>query len=196
MRPISRRSVQAGLAGAFLPLGGGAIASSAPPALYSSDGQYIQLKPKPAAPSRPIKTKGGSLIDFSGYRSKVVIVNFWATWCAPCVYEMPSLNRLAASNENSDLIVLPIAVDDGGKPVVRAFYRRLGLTHLGVYVDPDQQIGFFYRNNPNHGMFPLYALPITYFVDPRGHIDGYVPGVVRWNSPRAAALIRYIAGTV
>lgn len=195
MKAISRRHAQiavAAVCGTFLSRSRFAGASPLPPILHSSAGQYIQLRPKPLAPSQPIETRGGSLIDFASYRGKVVLVNFWATWCAPCVYEMPSLDRLASSN-NTDLVVLPIAVADGGKPVVEAFYHRLGLTHLGVYVDPDQQIGFFYEKNPGHGMFPLYALPITYFIDPHGRVAGYVPGVAHWNSPQAAALIRYLA---
>ncbi len=164
-----------------------------PPVFYSSDGQYIQLQPKSMAPVAPIKTAGGSTIDFPHYRGKVVLVNFWATWCVPCVYEMPSLNRLVGSVDPKLVQVLPVSVDDGGQESIHAFYRRLGLDHLKIFVDPDQQVGYFDARNVNHGAFPLYALPITYAIDPMGNIDGYISGAAHWNSPHARALIEYLA---
>ncbi len=196
---ISRRRASCQIAGAFgaavMAKAPVAAASQPPPAFYSSGGQYIQLRPERLAPVAPLRTAGGSIIDFGRYRGKVVLLNFWATWCVPCVHEMPSLDRLAASVDDDKLLqIVPIAIDDGGQETVRAFYRRFGLSHLGIYADPDQQIGYFDARNVNHGVFPLYALPITYAIDPFGRIDGYIPGAARWNSPRAAALIEYLAG--
>lgn len=167
-------------------------AAASPPPFYSHGGQYTMLRPVMPAPSEPIVTAGGSAVDFTALRGKVVLLNFWATWCVPCVYEMPSLDRLQAADVNNRVHVLPIAVDTGGKAAVIAFYQRLGLSHLDVCVDPEQQIGYFRTDNPKDAPFPLYALPVTYAIDPRGIVRGYVPGAATWDSPSATVLIDYL----
>ncbi|MCW8308032.1 TlpA family protein disulfide reductase [Acidiphilium sp. PA] len=164
-----------------------------PPAFYSYDGQYTQIVPQRPVPIKPIVTDGGSIIDFQRLRGEVVLINFWATWCVPCVYEMPLLDRLQAKLKGTKATILPIAVDDGNKANVEAFYKKHDLTHLKVIVDPDQQVGYFNAANPGRGIFPLYALPITYVINPNGLIVGYVPGAARWDSPRAMTLISYVA---
>jgi thiol-disulfide isomerase/thioredoxin len=168
------------------------IAAASPPPFYSHGGQYTMLRPAMPAPSEPIVTAGGCTVDFTALRGKVVLLNFWATWCVPCVYEMPSLDRLQAADANKRVHVLPIALDVGGKAAVIAFYHRLGLLHLDVCVDPEQQIGYLQSDNPRHAPFQLYALPVTYAIDPRGVVRGYVPGAATWDSPSAAALIDYL----
>ncbi len=168
-------------------------AEADPPIFYGYDGQYTELQPPMRVPSRPILTAGGTLIDFSSLRGKVVLVNFWATWCVPCVYEIPSLDRLQARLSGGGTVaIMPVSMDTGGAPVVEAFYRRLGLSHLKIFADPAQQIGYFRTSNPGHAVFPLYALPITYLIDPDGLVRGYVPGAAKWDSPEARALIGYL----
>ncbi|MBW4025263.1 MAG: TlpA family protein disulfide reductase [Proteobacteria bacterium] len=145
-----------------------------------------------ATPRTPILTSGGSVIDFAALRGKLVLVNFWATWCAPCIYEMPSLDQLQLSH-GSELAILPIAIDPEGKPAIRAFYERFHLTHLGIFADPDRQIGYLETANPGRGFLPVLALPITYVVDRAGAIRGYVPGPAQWNSSQAEVFLRYMA---
>lgn len=167
------------------------LAASAPPPFYSEGGQFISLRPAPYAPSRPIRTAGGSVIDFPALKGKVVVVNFWATWCPPCVAEMPSLDRLAASLHNAPVVVMPIAMDTTGKSAVAAFYARFGLSHLRIYSDPDQQVG--HVGGSWQVLFPLYGLPTTYLIDRHGRVLGYVPGAAKWDSPQAHRLIAWLA---
>lgn len=196
MKPVSRRSLF-GMAGmpvvGWMTQNAPAGQRTPPPAFYSYDGQYTQIVPERPVPTEPIVTAGGSVIDFQCLAGSVVLINFWATWCVPCIYEMPLLDRLQAKLNGTKATILPIAVDDGGKANVAAFYRQHDLTHLKVIVDPDQQVGYFYAANPAHGIFPLYALPITYIIDPHGLIIGYVPGAAPWDSPSAMNLISYLA---
>ena len=195
MKPVSRRSLF-GLVGmpavGWMTQNAQAAQSALPPAFYSYDGQYTQIVPERPVPTKPIVTAGGSTIDFQRLRGSVVLVNFWATWCVPCVYEMPLLDRLQAKLKGTKATILPIAVDDGGKANVEAFYKQHDLTHLKVIVDPDQQVGYFYAANPGRGIFPLYALPITYVINPGGLIVGYIPGAAPWDSPSAMTLISYL----
>ncbi|MEE3502925.1 TlpA disulfide reductase family protein [Acidiphilium acidophilum] len=195
MKAISRRSLF-GLVGmpaiGWMTPSAQAAGSERPPAFYSYDGQYTQIVPQRPLPTKPMVTDGGSIIDFQRLRGKVILINFWATWCVPCVYEMPLLDRLQAKLKGTNATILPIAVDDGGKANVEAFYKQHDLTHLEVIVDPDQQVGYFNAANPGRGIFPLYALPIIYAIDPNGLIVGYVPGAAPWDSPAAMILISYL----
>ncbi len=172
---------------------GRALAAGEPPAFYSHGGQYTMLRPPMSLPPLPITTVGGSAIDFAALRGEIVVLNFWATWCIPCIYEMPSLDRLQALRGGRGIRVVPVAMDNAGKPAIVAFYQHVGLTHLEVFADPERQVGYFETTNPGHGIFPLHALPITYLIDPQGRVRGYVPGAAEWNSRPAMTLFDYLA---
>ncbi len=166
-----------------------------PPVLISGAGQYTELEPVRTAPDRPIETIDGTVVDFAEFRGRVVLVNFWATWCAACVAEMPSFDRLAATEGERNLKVLPISMDRGGRVSVTAFYRRYRLSHLPVVTDPAEHIGHFRTGNLNGAPFALHALPITYLIDRRSRIRGYVPGAADWQSEAAQRLLQFMAST-
>lgn len=177
-RLIGRRMM---LAGSVLGTAGLAASpawadTATPPPFYSDVGQFIQLRPKLAAPAQPIRTAGDSLIDFAALAGNVVILNFWATWCLPCVREMPALDRLAARVRGAAAVVLPSAMDAAGEADVPAFYAKHDLTHLPVYVDPGQQVGHLGHGAQWDNRFPVAALPTTFLIDPHGDVLGYVPG--------------------
>jgi len=168
-------------------------ADSSPPRFYSEAGQFILLRPPPRVPSRPIRMAGDILIDFTALAGKTVIVNFWATWCAPCVRELPSLGRLAGSLNGDRAVVLPIALDAKETADVAAFYAAHGVAHLPVLIDPDRRLGHLGQASDWHDLFPLSGLPTTYLIDPHGSVVGYVPGAAAWDSAPAKALIAWVA---
>jgi len=166
-----------------------------PPVLRGYSGQYTRLRPLRVARATPFRTAAGEMIDLTHFRGRVVLLNLWATWCAPCVFEMPSLDRLAAEDRKG-LAVVPIAIDAGPLSNVLAFYRRHDLRHLEIYVDPEQQTAFLHADNPNDAVFALYGLPISYIIDHEGRVMGYITGAVDWQSNAAAALLRYYTGRI
>lgn len=161
------------------------------PVLRSGAGQYTELDPIPAAPGRPIETIDGTVLDLGAHRGRLVVLNFWATWCPGCVVEMPSLDRLAMADQG--LAILPVCMDKGGRIAAAAFYRRHGLSTLPLITDPAEHIGHFRTGNPNEAPFALHAMPITYLIDPWLQVRGYVPGVVDWQSGAAAALLQALS---
>jgi thiol-disulfide isomerase/thioredoxin len=116
-----------------------------------------------------------------------VLLNFWATWCAPCVREMPSLNRLAAEMAGDGLAVVPVAIDRAGLSAVIPFYRDHGLDNLAMYLDPYQHTAYTRTRNSNNAEFALYGLPISYLVDRQGRVRGYIAGAVYSRRPRTCS---------
>jgi thiol-disulfide isomerase/thioredoxin len=116
--------------------------------------------------------------DFAG---RGMVINLWATWCPPCVREMPALDALAAAVAAEGIAVLPLSSDRGGLPVVQAFYQRLGLRHLEVWLDPR---GAAMRALGARG------LPTTLIVDRGGRERARLEGDAAWDAPEFVAAIR------
>jgi len=122
---------------------------------------------------------------FADFRGKGIVLNFWATWCSPCVREMPALDRLADRIAKDDIVILPLSQDRKGLAIVKPFYKRLGIKNLEIYVDSKGQAA---------DLFALESLPVTIFIDREGLIVGSIAGLVEWDSPEAIALIRSYLG--
>lgn len=123
-----------------------------------------------------------TLADFHG---QGIVLNLWATWCPPCVAEMPSLDRLARTLGQKDIVVLPLSSDRGGAPVVRAFYERLQLTELRIWLDPR---GTATRTLGARG------LPTTLLIGKDGMERARLEGEADWSSPAMVAQVRQILG--
>ena len=141
---------------------------------------YDQPKPAPDATFRDGDGAQYRLGDFQG---TVLLVNFWATWCAPCVREMPELDALQQQMGGDDFAVLAINQDRGGAKVAEPFLReRLGLEALALYLDKSWTFG---------RAMGLRGLPTTFLIDAEGRIVGDLQGIAAWDGDDAKALIRY-----
>ncbi len=136
------------------------------------------LKP---APDYVFKTRDGEDVRFADFRGRVVLVNLWAMWCAPCRTEMPTIAALASAYANDDLVVLPINVDTGEDPVAEAKSFIDVHDPLPFYGDPKFQLPFEF---PGKG-----RMPQTILLDREGRIRAAFAGEADWNSPEARALI-------
>lgn len=148
---------------------------------------YEQTLPPVPIPAVAFTDGDGKPLNLADKRGKVVLLNIWATWCPPCVREMPSLDRLQARFGGSDFEVVAVSEDRGGAAIVSAFYKRLGLTSLAQYLDPDSSVS---------RAFNVLGLPTTILIDRDGNEVGRVAGPVEWDSDAAGALVRhYIDGS-
>lgn len=139
------------------------------------------LKATPMAPAYVFKTREGADATFADFRGKVVVVNLWAMWCAPCRTEMPTLARLDEAYPDSELIVLPINVD--ATPDGLADARSFIDVHepLPLYSDMKFQLPF---ELPGEG-----KMPQTVLLDRKGRIRASFSGEADWASPEARALV-------
>jgi peroxiredoxin len=130
------------------------------------------------APAFSVATPDGSALALGDLRGKVVLLNFWATWCEPCLEEMPALERLAQTYHARGLLVLALSMDREGASVVRPFLKRHGLT-LPIGLDPQQAVARLYR---------IWALPSTLILSRSGVPLFAVQGGRVWDSPAAHTL--------
>ena len=115
-------------------------------------------------------------------RGKVVLVNFWATWCAPCVREMPALDALQKRLGGQHFDVLAISSDRAGALAIRQFYKKTGVSALKIYLDPGARM---------QRKFGANSLPTSVLIDRSGRMVGHVVGPAEWAAPESIALIRY-----
>jgi thiol-disulfide isomerase/thioredoxin len=140
----------------------------------------------PEVPARPMPAIGfgdaaGATHSLREFLGKGVVLNVWATWCAPCVAEMPSLATLAGKLAASGVVVLPLSIDRGGAAAVQAFYAAHRIAGLGVWTDPDGQA---------ERSLGVDGVPTTFVVDRRGRQVALLQGGTDWGSDAAAAAVR------
>ncbi len=157
-------------------------ADPAPPLRGAFGENFTLLDPPVPAPLEAFTDLAGNPVRLADFRGRVVLLNFWATWCAPCVREMPSLDRLQAALGERGLSVAAVSIDRGGVKVIRPFAKRLGLAHLGLYHDPK---GVLFR------ALGVTGLPATFLIDRQGGIQGAYAGPAEWDGPEARALMEY-----
>ena len=132
-----------------------------------------------APPLRLPALEGGE-VDLQSYRGRIVLVNIWATWCPPCVEEMPSLERLHRTLAGEGLVVLGVSVDDDGA-ALQSFVRRAGVT-FPILRDPG-------RRGPS-AAWRTTGYPETFIVDGSGRIVRKIVGPASWDTPEAIAWFR------
>ncbi|MCS6207177.1 TlpA disulfide reductase family protein [Shewanella baltica] len=123
----------------------------------------------------------GKAIDFSQFKGKIIMVNMWATWCPPCVRELPAIERLATKFKAEDFVLLPISIDAEGKQQVQPFLNSLGMPNFNSYYDQSQSLG---------DVFPLDTIPATFILDQQGQLIAFVRSYVDWDDAKAVSLIQ------
>lgn len=143
--------------------------------------------PGDPAPSFDLPTLDGPRVRLADLRGKVVFLNFWATWCPPCVEEMPAVQRLADRLRGSPFTVLGVSVDADGAKKVRDFLREHHLT-FPVALDPESRVA--------KGLYGTTGVPETFVVDRAGTIVGKYVGPRAWDDPRFVHEIELFLGPV
>jgi thiol-disulfide isomerase/thioredoxin len=137
--------------------------------------------PRLPAPAADFRDVDGKEVSLAGFRGRVVLLNFWATWCIPCLKEMPALDRLQGAVGGSDFTVATVSIDRGGAADAKSWFDRNGIRDLPLYLDPDSKAAFAFRASD---------LPTSVIVDRAGRVVGRMVGPAEWDAPAAKALIR------
>ena len=140
------------------------------------------IKPKKlrSAKSFTVPTPNGSTLRLTDQRDKVVMLNFWATWCPPCLEEMPSMQRLYDRFKANGFVVVALSIDSEGGQVVTPFLKEHKLT-FPVGLDPKMKVAELYQ---------IRALPSTFLIDKQGRTVAMALGPREWDGVAARALIQ------
>jgi thiol-disulfide isomerase/thioredoxin len=155
-----------------------ADACAAPAAVFKRFERQARGEPAPAG---PFFENGETERTFADFRGKALVVNFWATWCPPCVKEMPALDRLRAAVAAEGIEVLAVSNDRGGASVVRSFYQRNQINALAVLIDQASALS---------RALNVLGLPTTVLFDTDGREVGRVLGTAEWDSEPTVAFLR------
>ena len=116
-----------------------------------------------------------------GYKEEILVINFWATWCAPCKKEMPSLNALAQNMKHEDFQIITVASGRNSKKAIDAFFNDYNLVNLSKYRDPKGKMAIEYG---------VTALPTTVVIDPTGVEIGRIIGDIDWDTANIHAFFK------
>ena len=139
---------------------------------------YSELKPTTAT---PYSRSDGSTARLSDYQGKVVVLNFWATWCAPCRKEMPELSALQSTLGGNNFAVVTIATGPNPPDKIAAFFKNMKIDNLPPHRDPRQALA---------REMGVLGLPTTIVLDREGQEIARLLGDANWHSDSALAIIR------
>jgi thiol-disulfide isomerase/thioredoxin len=162
-----------------LPGPGASAQADADAAGQASLGEFLPASRPWPAPPAGFTDAGGKTLSLRDFAGKLVLVNLWATWCAPCRHEMPSLERLQ-TRLGDKITILAISEDRGGSKAVAPFIAKLGLKAVKTYLDPESAVG---------RAFKVDGLPTSFLIDRQGRVLGRVEGEAEWDSPKMLAII-------
>ena len=126
----------------------------------------------------------GRAVHLSDFRGRAALVNLWATWCAPCLREMPTLDALAREAAGPGLTVIALNQDRGGLEAARPFWDAHGFTALELYLDPGFAAG---------RALAAPGLPLTVLIDAEGRELARLEGIAAWDSPEVVAYFKALA---
>ena len=141
---------------------------------------FVFKKAPEALPALSFVDGTGSERRLADWKGKVVLLNLWATWCAPCRKEMPALDRPQQALGSDRFEVVALSVDRGGAEASRKFLDQIGIKALKLYVDPTARASFDLK---------AVGLPATLLIDGEGREIGRLTGPAEWDSPDAKRLI-------
>ncbi len=135
------------------------------------------------APDFTLEDTKGNRISLSNLRGKVVMVNFWATWCPPCIEEMPSMERLHEAMADDDFVLLAINTETNGRSAVSAFLNKTPYTFPILYDD----------KGVVHKQYGVYKFPESFIIHKDGTVDQKVIGPLDWSSTQTIAYLKGLA---
>ncbi|MEQ8283750.1 MAG: TlpA disulfide reductase family protein [Parvibaculum sp.] len=162
-------------------------APAAPPALQAlavGDMANFRAAAEPSpVPAVVFEGGAGEALTFDDFEGRVVLLNLWATWCAPCREEMPALDRLQAALGSERFEVVALSVDSKGHDLAHRFFDENGIGSLAFYIDPTARANVTLK---------AFGLPTTLLIAPDGREIGRLVGPAEWDGDDAKRLIEAV----
>jgi thiol-disulfide isomerase/thioredoxin len=177
----------AGVLGAYFSLRPASETKSTAPAASAPGASVLRIHDAPRAlPDLGFEDGEGRKRSLLQFRGKVVLLNVWAIWCAPCREEMPALDRVQQKLGGPGFEVLALSIDTAGVPAVKRFYDEIAVRSLAVYVDPTMRAT---------AALGAMGVPTTLLINGKGLEVGRHTGPAQWDGPEAMRTIeRHLNG--
>ena len=133
-----------------------------------------------AVPEIRFQDGRGDDLTLADFRSRVILLNVWATWCVPCRKEMPTLDRLQGRLGGKEFLVMALSIDREGVAAVKHFYQEFGVENLAIYVDPSGR---------GSRALAIPGVPTTLLIDREGREVARKMGAAEWDSPEIVSLV-------
>jgi len=130
-----------------------------------------------------VKDEHGESVSISQFNGKIVLLNLWASWCKPCITELPALDRLQNRMNRSDFVILAVTIDEDISEAKAVFSDKLKLKGLGFYRESAEVLG---------QDFPVDVLPTSIIIDRQGHAMGLLRSNINWDEERTDLLINLL----
>jgi thiol-disulfide isomerase/thioredoxin len=161
-----------------------AVRLAASPKLAVVDARnFTRYAPPHALPNVAFADGEGHPRTLEDFNGQIVLLNIWATWCAPCRKELETLDRLQAALGDRNFVVVALSIDRGGVEAVKEFFSDIGVRHLAVEVD---------ASTKTNAALGLFGLPTTLVVDRAGREVGRFVGAAQWDAPETVAFLKSI----
>jgi thiol-disulfide isomerase/thioredoxin len=160
-----------------------------PPVLRNARRQFVVVMPRQQLPTTLLPSLNGKNAKLAREPGKILLINFWATWCGLCRIELPALARGQEAMPN--VSVVAISTDGSNPAKIATYLKNIGAQNLRILVDVDGRVSS--ANGNDHAIFHLYEMPVIYLVTPSGWIAGFISGVTDWTTPDAHRLLAYYA---
>lgn len=139
----------------------------------------VAKEKSPAPEVSVVSIANGSKLNLSDLKGKVVLLNFWATWCPPCREEIPSMMKLNSFMTGKPFQMVAISIDEGGKPAIESFFKETGFT-LPTYLD---------ESGVSSKSYGITGVPESFIIDKQGVLVKKIIGGFAWDSPEAVSFI-------
>jgi peroxiredoxin len=141
---------------------------------------FVATDPPKSLPVLSFEDAAGRTLNLKDFQGRYVLLNLWATWCAPCTHEISALNVLQDQFASRPFTVIALTEDSSGIAAARGFYDRHDIRHLTVYADAAGAVP---------SLLHARGLPTSFLIDPEGREIGLIEGEADWAAPDAVAFL-------
>ena len=145
----------------------------------TSKKSVVATENSPAPDVSVVSLVNGSTLKLSDFKGKVVLLNFWATWCPPCREEIPSMMKLNRFMTGKPFQMVAVSIDEGGKPAIESFFKETGFS-LPTYLD---------ESGASAKSYGITGVPESFIIDKQGVLVKKIIGGFAWDSPEAVSFL-------
>jgi thiol-disulfide isomerase/thioredoxin len=139
----------------------------------------VAKEKSPAPDVSVVSLANGTVLKLSDLKGKVVLLNFWATWCPPCREEIPSMMKLNTIMAGKPFQMVAVSIDEGGKPAIESFFKETGFS-LPTYID---------ESGASAKSYGITGVPESFIIDKQGLLVKKIIGGFAWDSPEAVSFL-------